>query len=212
MVSAVSVRIFVLPRAPSATDTRAIVAESGASTTFTKSYSPSVAHWWMTLAPSSSTSLLTSRSRSGFAFNVCTPCDVRLERRMYVAIEAPPRSGVRLYSRSLIDVQHRGAENEDRCEHQTREHCGDMQRLPAAFADREEQHQAGEHDRDRQRHERAERVRVIGARELNAAPQRVGIPPALDERSRDGQTDERQPRKRQRVDPAEDPEACDADR
>ena len=70
MVSAVSVRIFVLPRAPRATDTRAIVAESGASTTLTKSYSPSVAHWWTTFAPSSSTSLLTSRRRSGFDFSV----------------------------------------------------------------------------------------------------------------------------------------------
>ncbi len=44
MVNAVSVLIFVLPRAPSATETRAIVAESGASTTLTKSYSPRVAH------------------------------------------------------------------------------------------------------------------------------------------------------------------------
>ena len=82
MVSAVSVRIFVLPRAPSATETRAIVAASGASTMFTKSYSPRVAHWWTTLAPNSSTSWFTSRSRSGFALSVWTPCAVRLESRM----------------------------------------------------------------------------------------------------------------------------------
>src|SRR5438093_2513165 len=68
--SAVSVCSFALPRAPSATDTRAIVSASGASTTLTKSNGPSVAHWCTTLAPSSSTSRLTSRSRSGFAFNV----------------------------------------------------------------------------------------------------------------------------------------------
>ena len=53
------------PRAPSATETRAIVAVSGASTTLTKSNSPSVAHWWSTFAPSSSTSRLTSCSRAG---------------------------------------------------------------------------------------------------------------------------------------------------
>ena len=42
IVSAGSVSIFVEPRAPSATLTRAIVWMSGASTTFTKSHSPSV--------------------------------------------------------------------------------------------------------------------------------------------------------------------------
>jgi len=82
MVNAVSVCSLALPRAPSATDTRAIVSASGASTMFTKSYGPSVAHWCTTFAPSSSTSRLTSRSRSGFAFRVCTPWAVRLESMM----------------------------------------------------------------------------------------------------------------------------------
>ena len=40
---------FALPRAPSATETFAIVRSSGASTMFTKSYSPSAAHWWSDL-------------------------------------------------------------------------------------------------------------------------------------------------------------------
>src|SRR3954451_24678324 len=137
MVRAVSVRIFVLPRAPRATETRAIVAESGASTTLTKSYSPRVAHWWTTFAPSSSTSLLTSRSRSGFAFSVCTPCAVRLERRMYVAIGLPPRSGARLYSGCLVDVQHRRTEDEDRGEHDQRQYRGDPQSLATALSQRE---------------------------------------------------------------------------
>ena len=44
MSRAVKVWSFALPRAPSAIDTRAIVAASGASTTFTKSNGPSVAH------------------------------------------------------------------------------------------------------------------------------------------------------------------------
>ena len=79
---AVTVWIRALPRAPSATETFAIVFSSGASTTFTKSNGPSVAHWCSTFAPSSSTSRLTSRSRSGFDFSVCTPWAVRLVSMM----------------------------------------------------------------------------------------------------------------------------------
>src|SRR4051794_20909973 len=169
MVSAVSVRIFVLPRAPSATETRAMVAESGASTTFTKSYSPRVAHWCTTLAPSSSTSLFTSRRRSGFAFSVCTPCGVRLERRMYVAIRIPPRSGARLYSGGLVDVEHRRAEHEQRREDDERQHRCDADRLAAARPDRKEDDEPGEEDRDRERRERSERMHVVGARKLDAA-------------------------------------------
>jgi uncharacterized protein with GYD domain len=44
-------------------ETRAIVFSSGASTTFTKSYWPSTAHWAVTVTPSCSISLLTSRMR-----------------------------------------------------------------------------------------------------------------------------------------------------
>ena len=80
--SAGSVSMRVLPRAPSEIDTRAIVASSGASTMFTKSNSPSVAHWWSTFAPSSSTSRFTSRSRAGFDLSVCTPLIVSFESRM----------------------------------------------------------------------------------------------------------------------------------
>ena len=113
MVSAVSVCSCALPRAPSATETRAIVAASGASTTLTKSNGPSVAHWWTTFAPSSSTSLLTSRSRAGFDLSVWTPCAVRLDSRMYVGI-APPRSGRRDYTGRLVVVDERAAEEDHR--------------------------------------------------------------------------------------------------
>src|SRR5438067_5335625 len=81
------------PRAASATDTRAIVAVSGASTTLTKSKSPSVDHWCSTLAPSSSTSRFTSRRRSGFDRSVCTPWAVSVVSRMYVGMAAPRASG-----------------------------------------------------------------------------------------------------------------------
>jgi len=73
MGSAGSVWSFALPRAPSATETFATVSVSGASITLTKSNSPSVAHWCRTRAPSSSTSWLTARRRSGFDLSVWTP-------------------------------------------------------------------------------------------------------------------------------------------
>ena len=72
--SAGNVSIRVEPRDPSATETLAMVATSGASTMLTKSNSPSVAHWWSTRAPSSSMSLLTCSRRSGFDLSVWTPC------------------------------------------------------------------------------------------------------------------------------------------
>jgi len=82
MSSAGSVSILTEPRAAIEIDALAIVSTSGASTTLTKSNSPSVAHWWSTRTPSSSMSLLTWRRRSGVAFRVWTPCCVSVERRM----------------------------------------------------------------------------------------------------------------------------------
>jgi hypothetical protein len=77
---------FALPRAPSATDTFAIVTSSGASTMFTKSYEPSAAHWCRTFAPISSTSRLTSRSRAGLAWSVWIPFSVRVVSMRYVGM------------------------------------------------------------------------------------------------------------------------------
>lgn len=77
---------FALPRAPSATETFAMVTSSGASTTFTKSYSPSEAHWWSTFAPISSTSRLTSRSRAGLACSVWIPFSVSVVSMRYVGM------------------------------------------------------------------------------------------------------------------------------
>jgi len=82
MGSAGSVWSFALPRAPSATETFATVSVSGASITLMKSNSPSVAHWWSTRAPSSSTSWLTARRRSGFDLSVWTPWAVSVVSRM----------------------------------------------------------------------------------------------------------------------------------
>ena len=66
---ATSVSYFDVPREPSSSDTRAIVLSSGASTTLMKSNCPSVAHCAFTLAPSCSTSLLTSRMRCGIVLD-----------------------------------------------------------------------------------------------------------------------------------------------
>src|ERR1035441_9046048 len=55
-----------------------------------KSTCPSVAHCALTVAPSCSTSLLTSVMRCGLFFTVCTPSGVRVESMMYVGMVAPP--------------------------------------------------------------------------------------------------------------------------
>ena len=65
-----SVWLVIVPREPSSTETLAITFSSGASTTVTKSYWPSVAYWASTLAPICSTSLLTSATRPGLFFKV----------------------------------------------------------------------------------------------------------------------------------------------
>src|SRR5207244_4020764 len=150
--SAVRVCSFALPRAPSATDTRAIVSASGASTTLMKSNGPSVAHWCKTLAPSSSTSRLTSRRRSGFAFSVCTPCAVRLDSMMYVGI-APPRR----VSRRLVEVEQRGAEEEYGRDHEQRQEGGRRALDLTGAAAQEEEHGRGKEsddDEQRERHRR----------------------------------------------------------
>src|SRR5919201_3995468 len=142
MESAVSVCSFALPRAPSATDTRAIVAASGASTTLTKSKGPSVAHWWRTFAPSSSASRLTSRSRSGFDCSVCRPWSVSVDSIRYSGIAAPFRWDERSYSEPcrLVVVEQGAAEEEDRREDEHRQPGGDVDPLAAPRAQQDEEH------------------------------------------------------------------------
>src|SRR3954454_10762987 len=68
---------------------RAIVASSGASTMLMKSKWPSVAHCALTVAPSCSTSRLTSRMRAGLFFTVWMPSGVSVESMMYVGMSEP---------------------------------------------------------------------------------------------------------------------------
>src|SRR5215210_8940766 len=139
----------------------------------------------MTFAPSSSTSRLTSRSRSGFAFSVCTPWAVRLVSMMYVGIPAPPRSRTaRLYSGCLIEVEERRAQHDDRPEDALGERAGDVGRLAAARVDRERHHPRAEVEGDRERRQAAERVDVVGLAELVAALQGVDDAGAFDHRGR----------------------------
>src|SRR3954453_12612845 len=70
-----------------------MVVSSGASTMFTKSKRPSVAHCALTVAPSCSISLFTSRIRDGLFLIVWTPSGVRVLSRMKVGIGAPLGEG-----------------------------------------------------------------------------------------------------------------------
>src|SRR6478609_2007390 len=115
------VEIFVEPRALRAIETLATVAMSGASTMFTKSNSPRVAHWCSTLQPNSSTSALTCRRRSGFDLMVWTPCCVSVERRMKIGIAASPSvDSAGAYPGCLVDIQQGASEIEQRAENEVR--------------------------------------------------------------------------------------------
>jgi len=74
--------ICTVPLDPSSMETLATVLLSGASTTLTKSYGPRTTYWLSTLAPSASSSLLTSCMRSGLSFTVLLPSSVKVESRM----------------------------------------------------------------------------------------------------------------------------------
>src|SRR5437899_137990 len=118
----IAVRVWYLPvpREPSSSETRAIVVSSGASSTLTKSYWPRVAHCAVTVAPSCSTSLLTSRIRLGLFFSVATPSEVNVVSRMYVGIW-PPGSGASVFLSALAAVC-KQAERD--CAHRRRDRDG----------------------------------------------------------------------------------------
>src|SRR4051812_1786427 len=168
---------------------------SGASTMFTKSNSPSVAHWWSTLQPSSSTSALTCRRRSGFDLMVWTPCCVSVERRMKIGIAASPSvDSPGPYPGRLVDIQQCAAEVEERAEDDVGDEMGDALAVLALRPQERDQRQLGDADDDDQRRQRAERVDVVGGAEPPAAAKRVTEAEVLDHRGRDGEPEEREPR------------------
>src|SRR5437868_8562102 len=175
---------------------RAIVSASGASTTFTKSNGPPrVAHWCSTLAPSSSTSWLTSRSLAGFAFSVWTPCAVRLDSRMYVGI-APPRSGRRAYTGSLVEIEQRGAEEEERRDDDVGQEGRRALGRAAAAVQQEQETEAGDEVGDRERRERPERMDVVRPREGDRATEGGADRRLLDHEHGHDEPDEGEPRER----------------
>src|SRR5437899_8739376 len=76
------------PRAPSSTDTREIVALSGASMMVTKSYGPNTAYWATTRAPMRCTSALTFRIQPGRPRRTLRPDSDSVLSMTYVATMA----------------------------------------------------------------------------------------------------------------------------
>src|SRR6266550_3829069 len=142
----------------------------------------------MTFAPSSSTSRLTSRRRSGFAFNVCTPCVFSVDSMMYVGI-APPRR----VSRRLVEVEQRGAEEEYGRDHEQRQKGRDRAFELTCAAEQEEEHRGREEGHDHQRRERSRRVDEVRPSQAVAPLQRLAEADPLDHRGRNRETEERQP-------------------
>src|SRR6266508_3170834 len=246
---------FALPRAPSATETFAIVAASGASTILRKSYAPIIDHWCSTFAPSSSTSRFTSLRRSGFAWSVCTPFAVSVVSITYVGIarllgsedasllpgasngmtsrrrgamgereartqgvpiaallarlRTPHRAVQRspaarahalgalsLSAGSLVEVQDRRADEQQRRENDVGESRSHPLRRLTAGAEQEREHQPREVEDDHKRREPARRVHVIGSGEPERPPERPTEAEALDHRRGHHPADERQVRDR----------------
>src|SRR5579859_831511 len=151
----------------------------------TKSNCPSEIHWWSTLAPSSSTSRFTSRSRSGCDWSVRRPWSVSVVSMRYVGIGPPSVPGARLYRHpcGLVVVEQRRAEEQDRLQDEAREEGRDVHRLLAGAVEERRQQHLREKDDEQQRSERAERMHVVragqGKAALERSPQRQ---PLVDDR------------------------------
>ena len=116
--SAGSVSMRTEPRAASDSDALAIVSTSGASTTFTKSNSPSVAHWWQHL----DAELLDVPVDLEETLRVgLQGLDALLRQRREEDVVGMRR---RAYPGGLVVVQQRAAEEEQRREHDVGEREG----------------------------------------------------------------------------------------
>ena len=87
-----------------------------------------------------------------------------------------------------------------------------MNALPAETMEEENKHEPAQKERDHERGNRAERVHVVGARELGSTTQRVAEPAPLDERSRHAERDERKERDRDQVAARRHADASDPER
>src|SRR6267142_3335565 len=90
------------PRAPSSTDTREMVALSGASTIVTKSYGPRTAYCATTRAPIRPTSALTLRIQPGRSRSTLRPDSESVLSMTYKLTAGPPSMGVAARTRASI--------------------------------------------------------------------------------------------------------------
>src|SRR5713101_6997846 len=127
-------------------------------------------HWWSTLAPSSSTSRLTSFRRSGFAWSVCTPFAVSVVSITYFGIRAsfPPCQVIgrasllsHLHAGGLVVVEECAAEEEERRHDQVGEENRHAGRLFAPLVQQEPEHRLAQEDDDHDCRERTKRVDVV---------------------------------------------------
>src|SRR5579859_1064475 len=161
----------------------------------TKSNCPSEIHWWSTLAPSSSTSRFTSRSRSGCDWSVRRPWSVSVVSMRYVGIGPPSVPGARLYRHpcGLVVVEQRRAEEQDRLEDEAGEEGRDVHRLLARAVQERSQQHLREEDDEQQRPQRAERMHVVRAGELEPALERPAQRQPLVDDRRHRETEGREP-------------------
>src|SRR5437588_12806570 len=106
---------------------------------------------------------------------------------------APAAGGTRLRAGGLILVEERRAEEQNRRDHEVRQEPGDRDRRLACPAEQEEEDRLAQEDDDDERREAAERVYVIGARQLEGSTDRRTKPASVDEHHRHGEPDEREP-------------------
>ena len=94
----------------------------------------------------------------------------------------------------MVEVEEGAAEEEERRDHEAGEEGGDLDGGLAGPAEQEEEDGLAEEDDDHERRERAERVDVVGARQLDRAPEGRAKAAPLEEDGRHGEPEEREPR------------------
>src|SRR5207237_10212676 len=84
-------------------------------------------------------------------------------------------------------------EKQNRRDHEPRQEPGDRDRRLACPAEQEEEDRLAEEDDDDERREAAERMHVVGARQLEGPTDRRTKPPTVDKHHRHGEPDESEP-------------------
>ena len=101
----------------------------------------------------------------------------------------------------MVVIKERAAEEDHRGEHEIGDEPGGALRGSATAAQKEEEAEARNEVGERQRRQRAERVDVVGAAQLDRASERGAEGRSLDDDHRDDQSDKREPRERGKNEP-----------